>query len=133
MRKLLLLLTKKRSLDATMQIPPLFKGDFPFWEKAAAGDKVMHPHRSSMGAGQEFYLMQCVPGRSCVLFLKKSQEIAPPEIDRWWLLCFSRHRLSHCVYIERPLACKYTRNVRVHAALGARGVRRSNNAGGGLS
>ena len=67
-----------------------------------------------------------------MLFLKKSQEIAPPEIDRWWLLCFSRHRLSHCVYIERPLACKYTRNVRVHAALGARGVRRSNNAGGGV-
>jgi hypothetical protein len=26
-----------------MQISPLFKGDFPFREKAAAGDKVMHP------------------------------------------------------------------------------------------
>lgn len=117
------------------------KGDFlPEAKNEPWEDKVMHP--ASMGAYMHrramagiFILCVLVRGRVPCYFLKKSREIPAPEIDRRWLLCFSRHRLSHCVYVERPfvpLACKYTCSVR-GPAKGARGEAKQQCADEGLS
>lgn len=122
-------LTTRRKVD----FPPEAKNE-P-WE-----DKVMHP--ASMGAcmhigerWQEFYFVRAGARAAACYFLKKSREIPAPEIDQRWLLCFSRHRLSHCVYIERPfmpLACKYTCSVH-GPAKGARGEAKQQCADEGLS